>query len=96
MCNVSIAREKVKNLTIKLEKDLYILRYSNSEFLELTDDIYIELKRLCDDNSCATLSFPLKKKDGKIYLNESNEDLFKVLHILAEDFSIVLDHMNVT
>ena len=92
MGNVALAKEKVKNLTLQIEKDLYILKYGDSEYTKLTDNVYDKLKEICLDELCEPISFPLKKIDGEIYLDEENENLYKVLHILADDFSIILNH----
>lgn len=97
MDNISIAKKKVKELTIEVEKSLYELRYCDSKCNALTEELYAQLRAICDNKSCENkgLQFPLIRKDGGIYLNSNNEDLFKVLHILATDYNIILDYKQI-
>ena len=90
MGDIILAKEKVKSLTQQIEKDLYKLKYGNEDNVKLTNNLYNKLKVICSKHSCDPLTFPLKKVAGEVHLNEDNDDLYKVLHILAEDFSIVL------
>jgi len=95
--NVLIAKQKMKSLTTIVEKSLYELRYKNSEYNMLNENLYNRLKILCNDSTCNEkgLTFPLIRKDGNIYLNSTNEDLFTVLHILADNYEIILDYKQI-
>lgn len=95
--NVLLAKKMVKDLTVKLEKSLYELRYSDSQYTVLTESLYSQIKIMCENSACNEhgLSFPLTRVDGEIYLNANNEDLFKVLHVLANEYNIILDYKKV-
>lgn len=94
MCNVSIAKDRVKTLTTKLEKDLYLLKYRHEDFIKMTDEVYDKIKELTDEDSSGRLTFPFKKVGDNIYLNGNDDNLYKSLHILAEEFHIVLNYMD--
>ena len=97
MSHVSIAKEKVKKLTYRVEKSLYELRYKDSECNVLDEYLYAKLKALCDDETCNKrgLKFPLVRVNDVIYLDSNNDDLYAVLHLLAKEFDIILDYKKI-
>ena len=78
----------MKNLTSRIEKKIYILKYGDKEFSPLTDELFLEVYEICD-GEC---DFPLKRVNGKIFIDAFQPDIFKVLTMLAESYDIVLNH----
>lgn len=92
MCNVTIAKTKLKNLKIRTEKDLYGLEFDSMDFESLTDDIYLKVKVICNDNG---LNCPLYKYSGKILFKDS-PSIYSVLRTLAKEHGIYLDYTKIS
>lgn len=91
MNNHLTARAKIKALTSRVEKELYILKYGDAIFEELTDDLYVYIYAICVDKDC----FPLIRYHGKVYLDSTRPMLFSTLLRLADDYGIKLDYNNI-
>ena len=89
MCNVSIAKEKLRNLKKSTEKSLYELRYNSETFTELNEETYLTLR---DISSESGLDCPVYKYGGEIKFHDTKEWFFDVLNILAVSYGIFLKY----
>lgn len=88
MCNVTIARDQLKKLKSRTEKDLYRLRYDSIKFTPITEDVLYEVRAICKENNMAC---PLYKWAGNVKFKEDMNDLYNVLNILASEYNIVFN-----
>jgi hypothetical protein len=88
MGNHLIAKNRIKALTTRIERDIYILKYGGEEFDEMDDDLYVYIYAICLDKDC----FPLVRHNGNVYLNGSTPLLYSTLLRLADDYGIKLDY----
>jgi hypothetical protein len=92
MCNVTIAKNKLKTLKARTEKDIYVLEFESMEVNPLNEDTFFKVKMICNDNN---LSCPLYKYSGVIQFKKT-KDIFKILHTLASKYGIFLDYTKLT
>lgn len=90
MNNHLIARNKVNNLTFDFGRELYSLRYKDSNFNTLTDDLYNSIQKICIKDK---IEFPLVKVNGVIKVNQNTHKLYTVLLHLAKLYDIKLNHI---
>jgi hypothetical protein len=89
MCNVTIAKTKIQQLTSRTEKDLYVLRYEAMNILPLNEDTYFKVKMICNNNN---LPCPIYKYGGEIKFRKPEDNFYYVLNILAKEYNLYLDH----
>jgi hypothetical protein len=88
----ALAKTKLRKLTSRVEKTLYELKFSPSDYKPLTEQVYGEVLSVCNNNK---IPFPLIKTQNEIYLNGLNPKLFSILHTLADSHGIVLDYTKI-
>lgn len=91
MCNITIAKDKLKKLKKRTEKDLYVLKFESMEITLLTEDTFFKVKMICNNND---IPCPLYKHSGKIQFKKSN-DIYNSLHTLAKEHDIFLDYTKI-
>jgi len=91
MGNHLIAKNRMKALTSRIEKDIYILDYGNDTYTDLNDDLFIYVHSICLDKD----QFPLIRYNGEIYINGSAPKLYSTLLHLAADYGIILDYRKI-
>jgi len=92
MCNTIIAKSKLKRLTSRTEKDLYLLRYESNSFTPLTEDTLYLVRDICNDNN---ILCPLYKWSGEIKFKHTQKDFYNSLKLLATEYSIVFNLKNI-
>jgi hypothetical protein len=93
MCNVTIARDKLKNLKSRTEKDLYLLKYESKEFMPLNEDTFFKVKMICNDNN---LVCPIFKNGSTIKFRKNFKSIYTTLDTLASEHNIVLDYTKIS
>ena len=93
MGNHKIAQKKLRDVTARLEKTLYVLRYGHEDFIDLTSDTYKSIYEICEKNN---ISFPILIYKDKYYLDGENPHLFCILSKLAHNYGIVLNYKKLT
>jgi len=93
MGNHKAAKDKIKDVTARLEKALYVLKYGHEEFTDLTVDTYKLISDICKREN---IPFPLIIYKDKYYLDGENPKIFCILSKLADDHQIVLNYKKLT
>ena len=93
MCNVSIAKAKLKHLKSRTEKDLYALKYESMDYLPLNEETFFKVKMACNANK---LACPIYKYAGDIRFKDVSDTTFTVLHTLARDHKIYLNYTEIS
>jgi len=88
-----IAKEKIKGLTARLEKSLYILKYGDRVITVMNSELYEKIRCICEDSG---VEFPLVKICNDIYVDCNTPKVFCTLSKLADDHGIILDSKKTT
>ena len=91
--SVTVAKEKMRDLTARLEKSLYNLRYGDKEVTIMDDKLYEKIKCICEASG---LDFPLVRVCDEIYVDCDTSKVFCTLSKLADDYGIILDSKKTT
>jgi hypothetical protein len=91
--SITVAKEKMRYLTARLEKSLYNLKYGDKEITIMDDKLYEKIKCIC---ATSGLDFPLIKTCDGIYVDCDTSKVFCTLSKLADDYGIILDSKKTT
>lgn len=88
-----IASNKIKELTARLEKSLYKLKYGDMDVTPMDKKFYDKVKCICEANG---YPFPLITQCGEILVECDTSQVFCTLSKLADDHGIVIDTKKTT
>jgi len=88
MDKIFILRNKIHELTFRTQKDIYRLKYSSDNKMELNDNTLSQIKLICID---AGISCPIYKENSNIKLKDGDSEIFDSLDILANKYNIILN-----
>lgn len=89
MCNVTIAKDNLKRLKRRTQKDLYKLKYGSENYLSLNEETFLKVKLVCNSND---IECPLYKYAGQIsFKQNAKTPIYEILNELARDHKVYLD-----
>lgn len=90
MCNVTIAKDKLQQLKLRTQRDLYSLKYGSEEYLPMNEETFLKVKLVCNSND---IECPLYRYAGNINFKQNTKNpIYNILTELASNHKIYLDY----
>ena len=93
MGNHITAKNKLKDVTARIERTLYKLKYGERTISVMDESFYDRVKCICTTND---YPFPLIKDCGEILIECDTHQVFCTLTKLADDYGIIIDTKKTT
>lgn len=88
MCNIDKAKELLKKVKSRTEKDLYLLEYGSLGFNSIDENNFHIVKALCERDN---IPCPIYKSPEGIKFKYINDVTYNSLKHLASKYSLVFD-----